>query len=389
MDAFDTSQITGLLKLLHDTLGPEIPEATHEPSESYNFRGGPYLLGDMHRRAWNVQWEKLPREMRQTLDANDLARVAPYPAELIVQWADNLPFTLVIIRAEAGPVSSWMTYASDGLLKTLPGRLGPSNRSPRAVRQLLLCTKISHERMQRIRGMMQAGDQDEALRKDLADGLHQIGKASGSLRLESPFSNVLLVEGEGGWYDESPSGPFRAFVFSQGNLGPHVKREWYVPMWIPPGLGTSDWTFFNFHPFLHGAIRHAHHISIEAGRLDESISKASRMLPGSDEIPPTYKVPPHLHGELVALHTRLQGLSTALHLSSTRSLVSSHDNKLLDQHLSCEVQDNQGWAMVRGAFNTSHSLKTSKLQAEQEAKQVLDGLERRIDRALDLVTSVE
>jgi hypothetical protein len=392
MDTFDASRVEALLASLRRALGPEIPKVTAEPDSPNRFRGGPYLLGGIHRRAWNVRWENLPATMRRSLDANDLGRVKAHPAELIVQWADHLPFAVLLIRAPPGPAAQWVAYAAESLLDDLPGRLGPTNRMPRSESQLVIYAKITDERMDRIREAMQQGRQDEALRRDLAEGLPHIGNASGNLHLESLASNVLHIEGEGSPFlgdDKGPQGPLRAFVYSNGNLGPHEGWEWHIPMWIPPGPGSSTWTDFNFHPFLVAATRNALHVGVEAGVIDEALSEASRNLPGGDAAGPANSRLPDLHRELVALHTRLQGLATTLHLGSTRSPIAPQTEDWRPGRLRYDAADDQGWPNLRPASASSDALKALKSQAEQDALQVLEGLERRLDRALDLVTSVE
>ncbi|MGQ0536729.1 MAG: hypothetical protein ACT4PT_11745, partial [Methanobacteriota archaeon] len=268
------------------------------------------MQGDDHTRVWRFAWEKIGPASMHALDDQE-------PAELLLQWADLLPFAMVVVRVPPIVSAFEFAHAVDGFLESLPGRLGPSNRMPRCEAQLLVVAKISKDRMHRIRDAMETTGTETELRREIAEGLALPGAVGGLLRLESPFGNVLGVESEGVAITTTGAslGPTRAFVFSTGNLAPGTAAPWRLPTWIPPGMGLNAWTF-NFHPFLLGATRHANHVAIEAGRLDEQLSVLTRdsiwqSVPG--------KAQAHLHGKLVLLHRDLQHLRTALHLGITRA----------------------------------------------------------------------
>lgn len=275
LDAFDAACIDDLLAELHKRLGDDIPEAKSN-AVPIEHRGGPYLLGSTNRRAWRIYWTEAHDEWFESVYHADRARLGNRPTQIIVQWTENLPFAIVVVRSPFSPMPNWLHFVAEGFLATLPGRLGPSNYTSRSTVETIVAAKITEARMTRMRAMLETPTDDQATRQEIQGTLAPLRPIKGRLWLWSRWPNVLEIEGVGTQFLGETEGidhGFRAFVWSDGNLGPHRGHEWHIPLAIPTSKGLSDWAGFNHMPFMIASIRHASHVGVQAGPIDEEAGR--------------------------------------------------------------------------------------------------------------------
>lgn len=352
------------------------------------------MLGGISRRAWRVNWLEKDIGKLRYIDQDEREALQKAKAELIVQWADFLPFVVATIRiCDSAPPPGFVN-ACDSFFSLLPGRLKPDNRLPTAEAQSLFMAKISSERLAQIRAPPSTENAAHETIRLLEQGLLLPMGSISQATVQSPFPNVLYVEGVMSRFIDGPGrrttvGPIRAFIFSHGNLGHAGETLMNLPFWIPPGMGLTGWNDFNFHPFLHASIRHARHVAIEAGRLDEAFSRLAIDLNLAHGKPAGPAKELEIQHEIGTLQAGILRLQVELHQGAARSPATSETIDSWGNYIEHEFQDLDAWPLLFGTNYTTAYLKETKVDIERESSQILEGLARRIGAVLDLVVNVQ
>lgn len=382
MDGYRRESIPELLQQLVTLFGSDLEEASFDSDSTQEYRSGAYLQGPMHRRAWRIDWQKVPWK-RSGLSDGEHLQLRQVEAHFVLQWADYLPFAVAVVWMPI-PDTWHPSYAAEELFELLPGRLAHLHYLPASRAERIFCVKISETRMKGILDGL-AKNNGAAVKSGLA-GAFDVDSLPGRLRLRSPYSNMLFVEGEGSMLaadDRAMAEPFWALLYSGGNqgLGFRTGWEWHLPMWLPPGLAPTVWHEFNFRPFLLASTRNARTIVIEAGKTDETLTDLAEKSDAAVGQHHSAKQLQTLHHQLTAIHATVQKLRSRLHLGATRSPLRPAE-KGWQEPIIGVVEDTSDWPFPGEERASPQSVKEA---AEKEADEVLKGLEARVDRALELV----
>jgi len=410
IEGYHESSREAVLRAAEAKFGPPDPKESEEPKEDNPFRGGPHLIGKVHRRVWKLDLradyitssKNWSQDVVRSLDGG--VRGATFQ----LHWADKLPFVVAYIaldfdpawRPERGGQALFIQYAFDDLFGALDGiRLSPNNRHPRTASRWLIGAKVTQDRLDAMQASLKAGARDsaasEAFRTNLRELVPVVGQQAGALLATVASSNYVFVTGEG-WGGEvgEAGGAFTAFLFSNGNL---ISEDGWpqhlLPLWPPQDVRFTMWQDARFVPFMICAHRFAQHTLIEAGPIEEALDQlVDRFQANSSEGNRKTRAQGWmaLQQDLLRMQGQVQRLELKLHMSAQRTLTKSLEDNLKaalgrgDTLLVPSEPDLFFFSDTRETWVTHYA--DGKKGAEQEARDLLVAHNRRIKDMLDVAT---